>query len=250
MKNIKITFAACVMFLSCLPAAAKKDKSSEEMVLPDVELIDIPTAGILDYYGFLVKTRFFSDGAVLGSLNFGVMERLNFGSTMIIEKIVGSDSPVKMVHPEIQIKFRFYDGGYYIPALALGYDGQGYYYNRATKKYMEKEKGLYLAASKELLFSGFFAHGGLNMADFDDNVVYAFLGANYTLEDKISFMLELDSMWHDEESSRFNTGVRMFLTPDLHMDLALREVGRDKVFPNGWPRKSERIVQIRYNTSF
>jgi len=182
MKKVKIVLS--LLLLAAVPVSAAKDKSKDEAaVLPDVEMIDVPTAGILDYYGFMVKTRFYSGGGVLGSLNFGVLERLNLGAAMTSDGLIGSESP-KMRRPEIQVKFRFYDGGYYIPALAAGYDSQGYYYSAADKKYLEKGKGLYLVGSKELGVPGLVLHGGFNVPDFDNNYLFGFLGVNYTLEEQ------------------------------------------------------------------
>ena len=249
MKKLNIVLS--LLLLAAAPALAGKDKAAgEAVVLPDVEMIDVPTAGILDYYGFMFKTRFYSAGGVLGALNFGVLERLNLGAAMTIDKLVGSDSGIKMRKPEIQVKFRFYDGGYYIPAAAVGYDGQGYYYNPVSKKYLEKGKGLYLVGSKEIGVPSLVLHGGLNVPDFDNNYLFGFLGVNYTLEDKIAFMLELDNMFHSNDPSRLNAGTRIYITPYFQLDLAMREIGRNGKFDNGDSRKAERIVQMRYNTSF
>lgn len=245
----KLCYVAFMLVLAAVPASAGKDKG-ETVVLPDVEMIDIPTAGILDYYGFMMKTRFYSGGGVLGGLNFGVMERFNLGASMSVDRLVGSDSDVKMRKPEIQAKFRFYDGGYYIPALAAGYDGQGYYYSPSSKKYMEKGKGLYLVGSKEIGVSNLVLHGGFNVPDFDDNYLFGFLGLNYTLEDKIAFILEYDSLFHTNDPSRFNAGTRIYITPYFQLDLGMRELGSSSKFAGGEPRKTERIVQMRYNTSF
>lgn len=245
----KINAVLALLLLAAAPALAGKDKG-EGVVLPDVELIDVPTAGILDYYGFMVKTRAYSGGGVIGGLNFGVQERLNLGASMAVDKFIGSEAGVKMRRPEIQVKFRFFDGGYYIPALALGYDGQGYYYNPDAKKYLEKGKGLYLVGSKEVGMPGLALHGGFNVPDFDNNYLFGFLALNYTLEDKVAFMFEYDSMFHSDDPSRFNAGIRSYITPYFQLDVALREIGRSGEFANGWPRKSERIVQLRYNTSF
>jgi hypothetical protein len=244
----KLNSVLVLLLLAAVPALAK-DKG-ESMVVPDVEMIDVPTAGILDYYGFMVKTRFYSGGGVLGGLNFGVQERLNLGASMSVDKLVGSDSPIKMRRPEIQVKFRFFDGGYYIPAAAVGYDGQGYYYNPADKKYLEKGKGLYLAGSKEIGLAGLALHGGFNVPDFDNNYLFGFLGLNYTLEDKIAFMLEYDSIFHSDDPARFNAGMRLYVTPYFQLDLGVREIGRNGTFDNGYKRKAERMVQMRYNTSF
>ena len=249
MKIINSVLA--LLLLAAVPAlAAKAEDKGEALVLPDVEMIDVPTAGILDYYGFMLKTRFYSGGGVLGGLNFGVQERLNLGASMSVDKLIGSESGIKMRRPEIQVKFRFFDGGYYIPAGAVGYDGQGYYYNQSDKKYLEKGKGLYLVGSKEIGVPGLALHGGFNVPDFDNNYLFGFLGLNYTLEDKIAFMLECDSLFHSDDPSRVNAGTRLYITPYFQLDLGLRELGRNGTFAGGQKRKSERIVQMRYNTNF
>jgi hypothetical protein len=247
----KINAVLVLMLLCAAPAAAQGDKGGGEgMVLPDVQMIDIPTAGILDYYGFMIKTRAYSGGGVVGGLNFGVQERLNLGASMSVDRFIGSDPGVKMRRPEIQVKFRFYDGGYYIPAMALGYDGQGFYYNPGTRKYLEKGRGLYVTGSKEIGMPGLALHGGLNVPDFDNNYLYSFLGLNYTLEGQVAFMLELDNMFHEDDPKRFNAGIRFYITPYFQLDVAAREIGASEDFDNGWPRKTERIVQMRYSTSF
>lgn len=250
MKRLNIALSLMMLLAAGAGAKDKGKDKDEAVVLPDVEMIDIPTAGILDYYGFQVKTRFYSGGGVLGALNFGVLERLNLGAAMTVDKLIGSDSGIKMRQPEIQVKFRFYDGGYYIPAAAVGYDSQGYYYDSTAKKYQEKGKGLYLAGSKEIGVPGLVAHGGFNVPDFDNNYLFGFLGLNYTLEDKVAFMVEYDSLFHNDDPSRLNVGTRIYITPYFQLDLAVRELGRNEKFANGLPRKAERIVQMRYTTSF
>jgi hypothetical protein len=187
---------------------------------------------------------------VLSALNFGVLERLNLGASMTVDRLVGSDTPINMRKPEVQFKFRFYDGGYYIPAAAVGYDSQGYYYDPSAKKYMEKGKGLYLVGSKEIGVPGLVMHGGFNVPDFDTDYLFGFLAMNYTLEDKVAFIAEYDNLFHADDLSRFNIGTRIYITPFFQLDLAVRELGRDEKFSNGLPRKAERIVQMRYNTSF
>ena len=134
--------------------------------------------------------------------------------------------------------------------MALGYDSQGYYYDSRSKKYLEKGKGLYVVGSKEAGISNLVLHGGLNVPDFDTNYFFGFLGANYTLEDKLAFILEYDNFFHTDDPSRFNAGMRIYITPYFQFDMGLREIGVNRKFANGTDRKSERIIQLRYNTSF
>lgn len=248
----KIALAAALLCAACAGsyAAGKERAKDADMVLPATELIDIPTAGILDYYGFMLKTRAYSAGGVITALNFGVLERLNLGTSMTVDRLIGSDSPIKMRRPEIQFKFRFYDGGYYIPAAAVGYDGQGYYYDGESKKYLEKGKGLYLVGSKEVGAANLVLHGGFNVPDFDTNYLFGFLGANYTLEDKVSFILEYDSLFHKDDPTRLNLGARIYVTPYFQVDMGLRELNASEDFSDTIPRKTERIVQLRYTTNF
>ena len=252
MKKIKLLAAVfgIICALNYGAFAAKEKDRGENIVLPDTEIIDIPTAGILDYYGLQVKTRAYSNGGVITALNFGVLERLNLGAAMAVDKLIGSDSPIRMRRPEIQVKFRFFDGGYYIPAAALGYDSQGYFYDSVSKKYLEKGKGLYLVGSKEVGISNFVVHGGFNVSDFDNSYLFGFLGANYTLEDKIAFLLEFDNLFHKDDPSRFNVGTRVYITPYFQLDLDIRELSAGRDFSNGIPRKTERVVQLRYSTNF
>ncbi|MEK7746386.1 MAG: hypothetical protein AAB576_06960, partial [Elusimicrobiota bacterium] len=82
----------------------------ESLIEPDTQLIDVPTAGILDVGGFATQTRFFSEGGILEWLNFGMVHRLNLGASLNVERLVGSGTPVQLTRPELQLKFRFFDG--------------------------------------------------------------------------------------------------------------------------------------------
>jgi len=256
MKHLISAFIAlsvlAVCFQQAVSAESKKRnirKDTEAAVTQDTDLIDQPTAGILEYYGFTARTRFFSGGGVLGNLAFGVLPRLNLGVSMSVDHLIGNTTPIRLIRPEIQVKYRFYDGGQYIPALALGYDGQGYYYDKSSKKHLEKGRGLYLNGSQEIGIPGFFIHPGFNVSDFDSSGIFGFVGISYTMEDKASLMLEWDNI-NKINYSRFNTGLRIHVTPFFSLDLAVREMFRKGVFDNGLQRRPERVVQLRYVSNF
>jgi len=243
----KILFFIC---FALFPASIfSMDQKRDEVILtPDVSLIDVPTAGVIDYSNFNLKTRFYTNGGVLTYMNVGILQNLNLGASFMVDNLIGSNNPVKMVRPEMQLKFRFYDGGYYIPALAIGYDAQGYYYDRGMKKYMQRGKGLYLVGSRELFFSGFMTSAGFNVPDYDDGYLYAFAGFNYNIDDKVNLMLEFDNLFHSDYPSRTNIGMRINVNSNFFIDIAFRNIARNEKFPNGLDNKTERIVQ--FNTSF
>ncbi|MBI4051108.1 MAG: hypothetical protein HY400_01235 [Elusimicrobia bacterium] len=247
-----------LFFMFCVFAFAGASQAQEERKTtltsgmefePYIDLIDIPTAGSVDYGGFASRTRFFSGGGVLTYLSFGVFQRLNLGASLNADRLIGSSSPINFSRPEIQVKLRFYDGDRYLPALAIGYDGQGYFYDRNSKRYMERSRGLYVVGSLELGLPGLLVHPGLNISDFDTDDIFGFVGASWTIQDKVSLLAEYDNI-RNTGDSRLNAGLRIHVTPFFNLDFAVREIGKGKTFSNGTPQKAERIVQLKYNGNF
>jgi len=205
------------------------------------DLIDIPTADAVDHYGYNVNFRFYSGGGLLSKTAFGVLPRLNVGFGLDAEQFIGSGN-VRLNRPTLNTKFRFFDGKRELPALALGFDGQGNFYNRKTDKYIQREKGLYLAGSEEAFVPDLRVHGGLNIYDFSKDDVFAFAGANYLYADLVGLMFEADNMMHRPRETRFNSGVRYYVTPTFSVDFGARDL---------WSaRKPERIIRLSYFGSF
>jgi len=224
-------------------------ETGEDSVLADNNLVDTPTAAVLDYYALQTKTRFFSQGSVLEEAAFGVLPQLNLGASATIEDFLGTGSGMRLVRPAIQAKYRFYEGTAHFPALAVGYDGQGYYYNRSAAEFREKERGVYLVASKSVFDKSFQIHPGVNVSDFDSNHVFGWVAASFTVEDTFSLMAEWDNVQRFDQS-RVNAGVRFYVSPAFQLDVAVRDIGKNTQFPDGSPQRTERIVQLRYATSF
>lgn len=219
------------------------------LLQPDTELIDTPTASILDYGGYSSRTRFFSGGGILEHLSFGVFQRLNIGASLNVDHLIGTTSPVRVTRPEPQVKLRFYDGDRMIPALAVGFDGQGYLYHRGDKRYSQRQRGLYFVGSQEIGLPGLEGHAGFNVSDFDSNSIFGSFAASYNVQDKVLLMVEWDNI-HNFRDSRFNNGARIFITPAFHLDLAVRGIGQGGTYTNGVSRGPERIVMLKYTGNF
>lgn len=230
-------------------APAADEVAPKGLLPPDTELVDIPSAAAVDVGGFDTRTRFFNRGGVLEWAGFGVYPRVNLGASLHVDKLLGTDSPVQMTRPELQIKWRFFDGDRLIPAVAVGFDGQGYFYNRPNKRYDNKQRGVYVVGTQEVGLPGLQAHAGMNISDFDSNSLFGFLALSQNLYDRVKLMAEWDAI-HDYFDSRVNLGLRFYITPDFHFDFAVRAVGQGGAFSDGVPRGPERIAQFKYTGHF
>lgn len=233
------------------PKASSSDDetTSGDLVAPDTDLIDAPTSAVLDYGGYGSRSRFYSGGGILQYVNFGVYNGVNIGASMSVDGLIGNSSEVRVRAPNAQVKWRFYDGDRYIPSLAVGYDGQGYDYNEVDQKYNNRQRGFYLVASQELGLPGLMLHPSVNISDVNSNDIFGALPLSYNIKDKVLLMAEWDNI-NDFLNSRFNSGLRVYVTPKFDIDFAVRAIGQGGHYDNGDSRGPERIVQLRYTASF
>lgn len=256
MKRTSLLFA---VLLAAVPARAQggpaiegapvTSASQASLITPDTELIDVPTAAALDLGGFYTRTRFFSSGGILESLAFGVYPRVNLGLSMNADGVIGVGDPLRLRRPELQFKFRFFDGDHILPAVAMGFDSQGWIYNQRIKDYNQRERGFYLVGSKEVGLPGLMAHAGFSISDFDSNDIGGMLAGSWNIRDKVLFMTEWDNI-NDFVDSRFNFGTRFYVTPSFNFEFSLRGIGQGGRFSDGLKRGPERIAQFKYTGNF
>lgn len=231
MRN-KILFSLSFLFLGVSVVRAGA---------PLMELIDVPTAEVLDRYGFDSSFRFYSGGGMLAKTHFGVFPRLNVGFGLDADGFVGNES-ADLHKPSLNVRFRFFDGQRHLPALALGYDGQGLFFNKATDKYDQREKGLFLVGSGEVVVPDLSMHAGLNVYDFTNDHLYGFVGLRYLYQDVVAFNAEWDNIRVGRDS-RLNGGLSWWITPSFAVEFAGRDLG-------GPSRRPERIVRLVYTGGF
>lgn len=203
------------------------------------EVIDVPTTESVDYATYRLSFRLYTDGGILTRTTFGVFRNVNMGFAWDIKNIIGARD-LELVPPSMHLKIRFYEGDKKFPSFALGYDGQGYHWDKSEQKYLEKERGIYAVISREFFTPDLDISLGVNVNDFKNTLAYGFLGAVYTVE-KISILAEYDNL-HIEQYQRLNAGLRFEVTPDLRFELTGRNIGRN--FP------AERIIKANYVARF
>ncbi|MDD5627523.1 MAG: hypothetical protein PHU21_00545 [Elusimicrobia bacterium] len=234
-----------------IEAPRQRPEGSESTGLNAAEaaVIDAPTAAVLDYGGYSSQTRAYSHGGLLEYASFGVYPRLNLGASLAINGLIGNDTTVRVRPPEVQVKFRCYDGDRYLPALGVGYDGQGYDYSPVEKKFHDRQRGFYVVATQELGLPGLQAHPSFNISDFDSNSIFGSIPLTYGIQDKAVVLFEWDNIGNFNDS-RINSGLRVYLTPKLRVDFAVRRIGQGGWFADNTSRGPERIVQLKYSGSF
>jgi opacity protein-like surface antigen len=223
--------------------------ASDSALTPDSEIIDAPTTAVLDDHAYSTRSRFYSQGGILEYLSFGVYPGVNLGASAAVDGFIGDQKQIRARAPNAQVKWRFYEGDQTWPSLALGYDGQGYEYNAAIQRFNERQRGFYVVGTKELGIPGLELHPSINISDFNSNAIFGALPVTYNFRDKVELLLEWDNIatW---SGSRFNTGLRFFVTQNFHIDCAVRAVGAGGAFSDGSPRGPERIVQLKYSSNF
>lgn len=246
---MKLKFLFLAVLFAALPLsswAAEGDPISME-----TQLVDVPTAQVLDRYQASFLTRAYAHGSMMETIEFGVFPRVNLGVSFAAHELIGSSSSIKVLSPDFQAKWKIFDGDLYLPAIAIGYDGRRYGYGYKdrvyrypvdkTKKYMDDRKGGYIALSREIIIPGLDASAGLNFADFDWEEMYFFTGMSYVFKDMIGLVAEWDNI-RNIRDSRLNMAARFYLHPSLSFDAGVRRIGRGD--------ESERIIQFRYVGNF
>lgn len=204
-------------------------------------VIDTPTTGMLDYGAYNLNFRLFSDGGILTRLDFGVFKVVNLGFGWEVSKVIGADNVV-VGPPTLSLRIRPFSGDMTLPAVVIGYDGQGSFYDRDNSEFLQKERGIFLAFGREIIFPGLNVTAGVNMNDFKKSDVFGFLNVDAEVNDKFAFLAEYDSINYLPDS-RLSLGVRFFVTRDLNVDLAARDIGAAG-------RTAERIIRVAYVGKF
>jgi hypothetical protein len=174
------------------------------------QLVDCPTAGILQRGETEIFTKLYKDNGLLIGAKVGLFPRFFFGVSYGAEQVVGNQSPVWHERVEFSAKFRLFDETPKYPAFAIGFDSQGHgkFYSD-TKRYDIKSKGFFGVASKNYLFLGNLGfHLGMNYSletkDKDDNLNF-FAGMDKSLGQVINLTAEYDLALNNNENYSNNS---------------------------------------------
>lgn len=200
--------------------------------LPPRQLVDCPTAATLPRASFDFQVRSSSNGSLVAQTTIGLHRRFMVGMSYGGEKVLGDEKADWYNEMQFLVKYQLITETIYMPALALGYEGQGYgrYFND-LERYMFKSKGFYGVVSKGYRTykwsSGL--HAGVYYSleddgDGDDDVS-VFLGGDMQLQNDLLLVAEYDLAMSDNRDSErsgkgwgyLNIGVRWIFSERLEI---------------------------------
>ncbi len=221
-------------------------------------VVDTPTAGLLPRGTYAVSMRISSGGTMLTELSLGIFKRTELGFSYGGSNIIGIGDVDWYPRIEFHAKYRLIDESLGFPAVALGYNSQGYgAYHTALRRYDTKSRGFYAAMSKNYEFLGELGlHGGYSVSlegeDDDQGEPTFFVGATVGFNPDLVLMLEYDlpvsggndvARALDEGDGFFNAGLRVRFIENLFVEVDLRNI-------NGNARDADRVVRIAYESPF
>jgi len=248
----------------------------------NINLIDTPTANVLNKNHYNLNFRFYQEGGILIQGMAGLTEKLTIGASYGGVGVVGI-GPIKgNPEPAFSLKYKLGEEGENLPfALSAGYEGQGYgkYYrqgetikyegNTVTLKrsfYQINSKGFYLSLTKKLKSMNLLVNGGINHCLEDDPGkagISFFLGAEFEVTPKLLLTMEYNNGFHREikpedvfqnssgierplrkAGGEINLGLKLRYSPSLILEIDFKDLtGR-------YADSGNRTFQIIYSGEF
>ena len=231
MKKLSVIF---LFFVSSLIIAQGTSGSNAKFEYRN--LIDLPTAGILEK-GFVgITMDLMPAGVLIPKIEVGVMDGFSFGISYGGSNIIGSGKVDMYSLPGVNLRVRVLDESISLPAFTIGFDSQGKgYYNDNLNRYQIKSPGFFVAASKNFDFLGYLSlHGVINYSlerDDADKDLNLGVGFEKTIGGKFSIVGEYDFAINDNTGKSLgdgngfmNFGIRWSVGDGFTLGLNLRDV--------------------------
>jgi hypothetical protein len=190
------------------PALRAQEPTGHMAAVQPLRVVDIPTAGLLARGSYGIDLDVYSEGGVLFEIEVGISRFANIGISYGGIEFIGSGTPDMNPRPEVQARVRILEEDEELPAVAIGFDSQGYGQfvdNRSIcneKRYLVKSRGFYVVGSKNWEVVGPFSlHGGISysLENKLDKSPTIFIGAIKSFSNILDIALELDPGWNDDK---------------------------------------------------
>jgi opacity protein-like surface antigen len=207
MKKI-LLFAVFSAIFSFAASAAEQARN--------LELIDVPTANSMLRGEFRYNVKFYPGGGLLNRIYVGIFDRLVIGGALDVTNIVGTGQIDVVLPPKFLGKLRLTEDDGVMPAIAIGYEGEGYFDS--------KPRGVYAAVTKEIKMGSAFMQltGAAYTNEYSSigSSIDMGAGAAFAITKEFSLDAEYDSILQDS-SGHLNFNAGYFFDP-IQIDLIFR----------------------------
>ena len=198
----RFVLARCAAILAILVLAGPGLAAQPAGYQP-LKIIDFPTAGLYAKGEYGIDLDAYSDGGLLIGVGVGFTSFLGFGITYGGVGFIGSADLDMNPRPEVNIRARVYEEGLVMPAIAVGFDSQGYgKFLDKEERYLVKSRGFYAVGSKNWDLGGPLSlHGGLSysLENDTDHDPTLFLGCIKLFANVVEVAAEFDLAMNDNE---------------------------------------------------
>jgi hypothetical protein len=204
----KAAFAACLLFFTGAALFAGQQARN-------IELVDLPTANTMIKGEVRADVKLYPGGGILTRAYAGLFDRLMIGGAFNVSNLIGTGD-VSFDVPKFLAKIRITDDDAAVPAISVGYEGQGYMDVPA--------KGAFAAVTKEVSLGQIFVQ--LTCAVYTDEFAHfgkdinAGAGAAFALTKEFVISGEYDGIIQ-KKSAHLNFGIGYFFDP-IEIDVGLK----------------------------
>jgi hypothetical protein len=249
----------------------------------NLDLVDIPTARVLEKYQTQTTFRFYGQEGLLVKGKVGLTDRLTIGASYGGVGVVGDGEISWNPRPTLSLAYRISQESEDLPfSLTLGYEGQGYglYYGKGDEVqvnsdpylvrdeyefYQTNSKGFFLVMGKEIP-RGIYVLGGINhsldAAPLKKPVSF-FLGVEEQFTSRLVGKLEYNNIFHEEikyqdflegyaekkvfrkGGGELNLGICWYFSPSVSLEFDIKDVTR-----RFFPFSGNRVFRINYFGKF
>jgi len=238
-----------IMMTNMIQAQTETSRSLYD--IPPRNLVDAPTSMTLPRGCFDVILRVYPNGGILGNTSIGLTNRFMVGVSYGAEGIIADAEPNWNPSMEFNAKLRLIDESIFLPALAIGFNSQGYSsYDDNQQRYTYKSKGFYAVFSRSMFFynASVGGHAGVNYSmehDVDnDDDPSLFFGIDTQFKYNVGFVLEYDIALNDDKSSQrygrgrgyLNAGLRWLFSENLEIEVIFKNLLNNRRDVNSFGR--------------
>lgn len=204
----KAVFSAALILLCCGFLYAGQARN--------LELVDVQTANTLLKGEIRVDFKFSPGGGILSRIYVGIFDRLYLGGVFNVNNIIGSGNVSPDFPPNFTGKIRITDDAGAVPAISLGYEGQGYMNLPA--------KGVFIAVTKEVNIGIIMQLTGMvntsNFSKFGQGIDLG-LGLAFGITRELNACMEFDGILGGDDRGRINFGIGYFFDP-IEIDIGYK----------------------------